>query len=80
MSKLRNAVDKALQKSNELSGALQVIGKHLAFKGFGNEEPDVSMCNGDEIILYHKGKSLDIETAIDYMESQGYIDIDDLHY
>ena len=80
MGKLKSLVDNALQKSNELSFALQEIGRHMTFVGFNGEEPDVNTCSGEEIILYYKGKLLDIETAIDYMESKGYIHYDDLHY
>ena len=80
MGKLRSLVDKALRKSNELSFALQDIGRHMTFIGFDGEEPEVSICSGEEIILYYRGKMLDINAAIDYMESKGYVSYDDLHY
>ena len=49
--KLRNAIKKAENKQNEADLALQSIWKHLAFSGFRDIEPNLSMTPGNEIML-----------------------------
>ena len=75
--KLRNAVKKAELKLNEASCAVQSIETHLTFARFGGDTPQVSACNGDEIILEYYGREMPIETAIERMEEYGYITPDD---
>ena len=75
--KLRNAVKKAELKLNEASCAVQSIETHLTFALFGGDTPQVSACNGDEIILEYYGREMPIETAIERMEEYGYITPDD---
>lgn len=70
---IRNLVKIAEQKESELSIALQAIEKELVFSGFQDEEPNVSMCTGCEIILEYQGSELDIKKAIELMEEVGYI-------
>ena len=74
---LRNAVKKAEEKLNEASCAIQNIEPHLTFCGFGEIKPQISACNGDEIILEYYGREMPIENAIARMESVGYISRDD---
>ena len=74
---LRNAVKKAEEKLNEASCAVQSIETHLTFCGFGEIKPQISACNGDEIILEYYGREMAIEEAITRMESVGYISRDD---
>lgn len=71
--KLRNAVKEAEKKLNEASCAVQSIESHLVFCGFGGTLPQVSACNGDEIILEYYGREMPIEEAIERMEDYGYI-------
>ena len=75
--KLRQAVKLAESKLNEASCAIQSIDRHLTFARFGNIEPQVSACNGDEIILEYYGREMSIEDAIARMEETGYITPDD---
>lgn len=71
--RLRNSVTKALKKLNEAESAVQVVETYLVFSGFRGDEPHVSACNGDEIILEYKGFEMSIEEAIERMEEYGYI-------
>ena len=75
--KLRQAVKNAEVKLNEASCAVQNIERHLTFCRFRGEEPHVSACNGDEIILEYYGREMPIECAIARMESVGYITPED---
>ena len=75
--KLRQTVKNAEVKLNEASCAIQSIETCLIFARFGNEKPQVSACNGDEIILKYYGREIPIETAIDIMKTTGYITPDD---
>lgn len=75
--KLRHAVKNAETKLNEASCAVKNIERYLTFARFGNTEPQVSTCNGDEIILEYYGREIPIEIAIDIMETTGYITPDD---
>lgn len=75
--KLRQAVKKAETKLNEANCALQCIEKYLTFARFNGVTPQVSACNGDEIILEYYGRELPIEEAVERMEEYGYITPDD---
>jgi hypothetical protein len=77
--RLRKAVKLAEQKLNEASCAVQNIERFLTFARFDRDEPQVSACNGDEIILEYCGREIPIETAIDIMEYAGYITPDDFY-
>lgn len=75
--KLRNAIKKVENKQNEADLALQSIWKHLAFSGFRDDEPNLSMASGNEIILEWNGSEMNANEIIDRMESVGYITPDD---
>lgn len=75
--KLRQAVKNAEVKLNEASCAVQSIERYLTFCRFSGEEPHVSACNGDEIIIEYYGREMPIEDAIARVESIGYITPDD---
>ena len=75
--KLRKTVKKAESKLNEASCAVQCIEKYLTFARFDIVTPQVSACNGGEIILEYYGRELPIKTAIEIMEDSGYITPDD---
>ena len=64
-NKLRHAVKNAEAKLYEASCAIQNIERYLTFARFGNTEPQVSACNGDEIILEYHGREMPIESAIE---------------
>lgn len=74
---LRKAVRLAEQKLNEASCAIQSIEPHLTFHRFGRITPQVSACNGDEIILEYYGREMPIQDVIARMEEVGYITPDD---
>ena len=71
--KLRNAVKKAEDKLNEANCAVQSIEPHLVFCGFDKILPQVSACNGDEIIIEYFGSEMSIKEAVERMEDYGYI-------
>lgn len=71
--KLRNSVINALKKLNEADCAVQMIERYLTFARFDGREPQVTACNGDEIILEYQGREMPIEEAIERMEEYGYI-------
>ena len=76
--RLRNAIKKAEDKQNEADLALQYIWKHLAFSGFRDDnEPNLSMASGNEIILEWNGSEMNANEIIDRVESAGYITPDD---
>lgn len=70
---LRKLVKRAEEIENELSGALQNIGKELVFRGLQDDMPNVSLCGGCEIIVEYHGSEIHINTAIELMEKVGYI-------
>jgi len=74
---LRKAIKNAETKLNEADCAVQSIEKFLTFARFNRDEPQVSACNGDEIILNYYGREMPIERAIEIMEYSGYITPDD---
>lgn len=48
------------------------------FIGFNEDElPQVTMCNGGEIIAVYKGSEIDAPTFIEIMEERGYITKED---
>ena len=75
--RLRNAIKKAENKQNEADLALQSIWKHLAFSGFRDIEPNLSMTPGNEIMLEWNCSEMNANEIIDCMESAGYITPDD---
>nr|DAW03025.1 MAG TPA: hypothetical protein [Caudoviricetes sp.] len=71
---LRAAVKQAEVDANKLSASLQVVERHLVFRGFQEDDiPQVTICNGDEIILVYRGSEIDAPTFIEIMEEAGYI-------
>lgn len=74
---LRKLVKRAEEIENELSGALQNIGKESVFRGFQDDIPNVSLCGGCEIIIEYHGSEIHINTAIELMEKVGYISKND---
>lgn len=75
---LRKVVKRAESETNKLSLYLQDIERHLVFIGFNEDElPQVTMCNGDEIIAVYKGSEIDAPTFIEIMEERGYITKED---
>lgn len=71
---LRKAVKQAEADANRLSFSLQEIERHLVFRGFQEDDiPQVTICNGDEIILVYSGSEIDPQAFIAIMEERGYI-------
>lgn len=64
-------------KQHEADLALQSIWKHLAFSGFRDIEPNLSMTPGNEIMLEWNCSEMNANEIIDCMESAGYITPDD---
>lgn len=75
---LRTAVKLAEADANRLSISLQEVRRRLFFRGFQEDDtPQVSICNGDEIIVVYNGSEIDAPTFIKIMEEVGYITKDD---
>lgn len=75
---LRKVVKRVESEANKLSLYLQDIERHLVFIGFNEDElPQVTMCNGGEIIAVYKGSEIDAPTFIEIMEERGYITKED---
>lgn len=74
--KLRKTIKTAEEKYCEADSAVQKVRNYLVFKGFDNE-PNITMCNGNELILEHNGKELNAHQIIDCMETKGYISGED---
>ena len=75
---LRTAVKRAEAVANRLSASLQEVERHLVFRGFQEDDiPQVTICNGDEIIAVYNGSEIDAPTFIRIMEEVGYITKED---
>ena len=71
---LRTAVKQAEADANRLSASLQKVERHLVFCGFQEDDmPQVTICNGDEIIAVYNGSEISAPTFIRIMEEAGYI-------
>ena len=71
---LRTAVKQAEADANRLSASLQEVERHLVFRGFPEDDmPQVTMCEGDEIILVYNGSEIHAHNFIEIMEEVGYI-------
>lgn len=73
-SKLREDIETVELKYAEINNALQSVRQRIIFSGFGNDEPQMSICTelGKVTLEYH-GMLMDEEHIIHYIESQGYI-------
>ena len=75
---LRTVIKQAESDANRLSASLQEVERHLVFRGFQEDDtPQVTICNGDEIIAVYNGSEIDAPTFIRIMEEVGYITKDD---
>lgn len=75
---LRSIVKVAELEASKLSFCLQDIERRLVFWGFNDEDqPQVSICEGDEIILVYKGSKIHSSTFIKIMEKRGHITKED---
>lgn len=71
---LRKAILRAEKKQNEADIALQAINQYLSFRDFEcDDEPELSICSGDEIILEWHGWEINRNEIIDHMENKGFI-------
>lgn len=53
--------------------------RHLVFRGFQEDDtPQVTICNGDEIIAVYNDSEIDAPTFIKIMEEVGYITKDEV--
>jgi len=73
-NKLNQAIRYAEGKYVEAGSALQQIRQYLKFKGFGDEEPDITIASGNEVILVYEGYELSTSEMIECMETKGYIE------
>lgn len=75
---LRKVVKQAEAEANRLSIYIREIERHLVFVGFQEDnKPQVTICNGDEIIAVYRGSKIGAPTFIKIMEEVGYITKDD---
>ena len=64
--------------ANRLSISLQKVERHLVFRGFQEDDtPQVTICNGDEIIAVYNGSEISAPEFIKIMEEVGYITKED---
>lgn len=82
MEKKSNGINKQLRKAiyiaedlqNKADNALQKLGRYVRFVGFElNDEPQFSICSGNEIILEWHGAEIDKNHIISIMENVGFI-------
>lgn len=74
---LKRRIQKTERLFTEAECALQYIFPLLTFDGFDMDcTPNISYCNGGEIILEFKGREINIIDAFQLMETKGYISID----
>lgn len=78
-NELRKAVKKALEYPNKADCAIQVVNRLLKHERFIYNEPNASLCSGDEFIVEYLGSEISIEQAIDIMEERGYLVPEDFH-
>ena len=63
--------------ANRLNISLQEVERHLVFRGFQEDDtPQVTICNGDEIIAVYNGSEIIAPEFIKIMEV-GYITKED---
>ena len=72
--KLCHAIKYAEDKYMLAGSALQQIPRYLKFKGFGDEEPLISIASINEIILVYEDCELSTTEMIDCMETKGCIE------
>lgn len=69
----RKAVQTAYNAQHKADVALQEVNRLLKHKGFGWNNPNASICAGEDFIVEYIGKEMTIEDAIDKMETRGYL-------
>lgn len=74
--RLRNSVELASKKLEEVQYAFNEIGKNLTYCGFGKEEP-ILLLRDNSIYLSWNHLEMSIEEAVERMEEYGYINIGD---
>lgn len=72
-NELRKAVKRAYKYQNQADCAIQEVNRLLKHEGFNYNEPNASICAGNEFIVEYIGKEIFIEQAIDIMEERGYL-------
>lgn len=72
-NELRKAVSMAYKYQNRADCAVQKVNRLLKHKGFNYNEPNASICAGDEFIVEYIGREIFIEQAIDIIEKRGYL-------
>lgn len=73
-SYLRKAIKQAETDANKLSFSVQKVEKCLSFRGFQEGDmQQVTICNGEEIIIVYRGSEIDAPTFVKIMEDVGYI-------
>lgn len=76
--KLKDAVSIAESKQLEADTALGEVYKLIKFVGFKEgDEPNVSMCSENEIILVWHGKECPANVFIQVMETEGHVSPED---
>lgn len=71
---LRKVVKKVAEEANKLSIYIKEIERHLVFVGFKEDNlPQVTIRDGDEIILVYRGSKISAQIFMEIMEEVGYI-------
>lgn len=76
-NELRKAIKKAYEYQKKTDCAVQEVNRLLKHEGFGWNEPNASICAGEEFIVEYLGKEIFIEEARNIMETRGYLIPDD---
>lgn len=72
--RLRDAIVRAYDLHHQADSAVSVVASLLVFRDFDyDDEPVASVTSSDEMILDWHGYTLFIESALEIMETVGYI-------
>ena len=71
---MRDAIIKAYDLYHQADSAVSVVASLLTFRDFDyDDEPIASITSSDEMILEWHGYEMPIESALDIIETVGYI-------
>jgi hypothetical protein len=72
--RLRDAIVRAYDLHHQADSAVSVVASLLVFRDFNyDDEPVASITSSDEMILEWHGYEMPIESALDIIETVGYI-------
>lgn len=72
-TKLRQRIGMAEMMQVKADNAKRKIYDHIKFLGFRSNQPELSVCAESGFTIVFKGKELDKDDVLYYMETRGYI-------